>query len=635
MADAVVTACSSDTQGNAGTNLAQAMAAGEVIRFKCPAGTVIRATGRYDLARSTRIDGGGTVTIDGGGAVGPFLTARQNIILRRLAFKGFARPSGIAATLPSVLLAFSDAELDEVSVQSSNSPFKLLQKGTVTGSSFVGNAGVALNVSGEARIAGSGFIGNEQALFMGEGSVRNCNFQGNSKGGLRISGADAPAEVLHSGFNGNRGGPALALAAQARRAGPIAVTVRSNTFADNAAGAIQIFDSVAEGRRFNLPPATINALLQQPPARFVLSYNRFSRNTSDRGAAITADLARSAGVVSTGDIFTDNSATTDGGGVFVVGGSLALTHAVMRGNRAAGRGAAILAGQAASITVANSLVIGNIAADGAIAGSAVNLANVTVADNSASGLALDAQGSQVVNAIFSRNQPSNCSRVALGVFQGRNSVSDASCPGVAPSAIAMDAFFVPEPGSPAARAGDPAVCRGAAVAGVDLTFQGRLDPAGCSLGAFERAPAAKLSRRFDARETHADAGDDFTERDGYRPPPSSDSTSGTSPAATIADLRGVGVDFSVPERDLREWLANSQFTPYPAIAAALLSILRPRGLRQPVYIDVIVWNYEHAPGARSPRRVAGVNLDLLKAFIVEGYNTRHGTTARSFAEVAR
>jgi hypothetical protein len=63
----------------------------------------------------------------------------------------------------------------------------------------------------------------------------------------------------------------------------------------------------------------------------------------------------------------------------------------------------------------------------------------------------------------------------------------------------------------------------------------------------------------------------------------------------IAALRGLGIDFSVPERDLREWLANSEFTPYPAMATALLNLLRPSGLRQPVFIDVIVWNYEHTP----------------------------------------
>ena len=656
MADANVTACASDTQANAGTNFSQAMAAGGVIRFNCPANTVIRVTKRYDLTGSTRIEGSGRITLDGGGMVGPLLTARKNIILVGIGFRGFVRPGGIAKTLPSILLAFDDAELEEVTAQASSSPFSLLHKGTVTKSSFVGNTGVALDVGGEARIAQSRFIGNEYGLFMGEGSVRNCNFQGNSNGGLRISGADGPVEVLHSGFNGNRGGPALAMTSQARRVGPIVMTVRSNTFIDNTGGAVQIFDNVEEARRFNLPPATINALLRQPPARAVLSYNRFTRNTSQRGSAITAELARSAGLLSTGDIFTENSATADAGGIFVTGGALTLTHAVMRGNRAAGRGAAILADQTGSASVANSLVIGNTAADGAIVGNAINLANVTVADNSAAGLTLDAQGSRVVNSIFARNQPSNCSRVAPNIFQGRNSVSDGSCPGVAPSAIAMDAFFVPDPGSSAARAGDQAVCRGNAVGGVDLTFQGRLDPSGCMLGAFERAPAAKLSRKFDARpEAHADAGDEFNERDGYRPPPNPTPrpeptpsptptptpgptptpTPGANVDATIAELRGLGIDFSVTERDLREWLANSEFTPYPAIASALLNLLRPRGLRQPVYIDVLAWNYEHTQGVRSPRKVDDVNVDVLKAAIVEGYNTRHGTNARSFAEVAR
>jgi hypothetical protein len=199
-ADAVVTACANDTQAGAGTNLAQAMAAGGIVRFNCPPGSVIRG--------SVRIDGGGTVTLDGGGIARTFLTARQNIILRRIALRGFARFRSAAPApganalgdLPSVLLAFGDGELDEVSVGASDFPFKLLHKGTVSGSSFISNTGVALEVSGEARITGSRFIGNEEALFMGEGSVRSCEFQSNTKGGMRISGLDAPVEVLHSTF---------------------------------------------------------------------------------------------------------------------------------------------------------------------------------------------------------------------------------------------------------------------------------------------------------------------------------------------------------------------------------------------------------------------------------------------------
>jgi hypothetical protein len=60
--------------------------------------------------------------------------------------------------------------------------------------------------------------------------------------------------------------------------------------------------------------------------------------------------------------------------------------------------------------------------------------------------------------------------------------------------------------------------------------------------------------------------------------------------------------FSVPEADMRQWLNNS-FTPYPALASALLKLPEDARLRKPVYPDVIAWNYEHAPGASSPRCV--------------------------------
>ena len=90
------------------------------------------------------------------------------------------------------------------------------------------------------------------------------------------------------------------------------------------------------------------------------------------------------------------------------------------------------------------------------------------------------------------------------------------------------------------------------------------------------------------------------------------------------------LDFSVEEADVRAWLGNPDFTPYPAIAEALLSVLAPRPLRQPVFLDVIVYNYEHAPGAVSPRRRADVDVTRLKAAIVEGYNSRHGEALADF-----
>ena len=90
-----------------------------------------------------------------------------------------------------------------------------------------------------------------------------------------------------------------------------------------------------------------------------------------------------------------------------------------------------------------------------------------------------------------------------------------------------------------------------------------------------------------------------------------------------------GIDFSVPEADLRQWLSNN-FTSDLALAEALLNLLEGKRLRKPGYLDVIVWNYEHAPGASSPRNVDEVDLSRLKAAVVEGYNTRYGEAATDF-----
>jgi Metallo-peptidase family M12B Reprolysin-like len=103
---------------------------------------------------------------------------------------------------------------------------------------------------------------------------------------------------------------------------------------------------------------------------------------------------------------------------------------------------------------------------------------------------------------------------------------------------------------------------------------------------------------------------------------------------TLLALRTAGIDFSVPEADLRQWLNNS-FTAYPALADALLKLLEDKHLRQPVYLDVIVWNYEHAPGASSPRSVADIDFALLKAAVVEGYNERYGEAVSDFQRLVR
>src|SRR6266540_2289053 len=98
----------------------------------------------------------------------------------------------------------------------------------------------------------------------------------------------------------------------------------------------------------------------------------------------------------------------------------------------------------------------------------------------------------------------------------------------------------------------------------------------------------------------------------------------SDPKAVIRALERVGVDFSIPRSSLVDFLGNPEFTPYPAIAAALLKSLDHRALRLPVFIDVIVFNYEHSPGSPSPRRLEDVDFAVLGRAMVEGFNERHG-----------
>jgi hypothetical protein len=89
-------------------------------------------------------------------------------------------------------------------------------------------------------------------------------------------------------------------------------------------------------------------------------------------------------------------------------------------------------------------------------------------------------------------------------------------------------------------------------------------------------------------------------------------------------LDEIGIDFSVPEAEIREWLDNSEYSPYRAISEALLARLEGLPLRRPVFLDVIVSNYEHSRGNPSPRKVQDVNSRLLEMAVVAGSNQRYG-----------
>ncbi|MFF7534128.1 hypothetical protein ACFZB2_34175 [Streptomyces bobili] len=98
-------------------------------------------------------------------------------------------------------------------------------------------------------------------------------------------------------------------------------------------------------------------------------------------------------------------------------------------------------------------------------------------------------------------------------------------------------------------------------------------------------------------------------------------------------LDEIGVDFSVPESTMRDWLANPSYTPYPAIAQALLNM--GRQFKSPIYLDVIVWKYEHAEGVKSPRAVSDVKTDVLKQAVLDASNERYGTELTGFEQLLK
>ncbi|MFJ6216140.1 BTAD domain-containing putative transcriptional regulator [Streptomyces sp. NPDC092296] len=103
--------------------------------------------------------------------------------------------------------------------------------------------------------------------------------------------------------------------------------------------------------------------------------------------------------------------------------------------------------------------------------------------------------------------------------------------------------------------------------------------------------------------------------------------------AVLRALGRAGVDFSVSRPALLSWLGNPVYTPYPAISQVIL--LRGWRFTAPVFLDAVVWNYEHTPEVTSPRSVADVLTDVLKAAVLEHTRTRHGTQVTEFDQLLK
>lgn len=101
----------------------------------------------------------------------------------------------------------------------------------------------------------------------------------------------------------------------------------------------------------------------------------------------------------------------------------------------------------------------------------------------------------------------------------------------------------------------------------------------------------------------------------------------------LAQLGAANITYSVPESDIRDWLANADYTPYPAVATGLIKLLGGKRLQKALDLDVIVYDYESTAGVQSPRKVEEVGQDVLTAAVLKGYNARHGASARNLSDI--
>jgi hypothetical protein len=121
-------------------------------------------------------------------------------------------------------------------------------------------------------------------------------------------------------------------------------------------------------------------------------------------------------------------------------------------------------------------------------------------------------------------------------------------------------------------------------------------------------------------------------------PPSTSTAPGSGDgdsAELVRTLAAAGIDTTLPGGDakLAEYLANSRFTPYAAVAQALLDAIGTQQLRQPVAIDSIVWEYGVLAGTPPPNRVELVDVTVLEKAVVEEFNNRYGGRFDDFASL--
>jgi predicted outer membrane repeat protein len=664
---AIVTRCGSDVDAG-GMNLTQALAAGGNVTFRCGGPATIKITKSHSVDQSVFIDGGGNVTLDGGGtssfliATKPTVSVQlQNVTVSAMRFVNGASVArgAISVQIKNSTIRDSASPLDATKVVVENGQFEnntgvviRAKSVLITNSAFKNNKASPLQIDGgEATITDSTFDGN------GESVIENCpqfavtraNFTNNTTlidallpgAALRV---DCPGEILNSAFTSNSSntdGGAVAIAAKAKRVAIVGSRFTSNV-AQRLGGAVAIDNSAG--------------------AELALVHTIFKLNRARAGGAIFVgppDLSSPA----MPSRVSANAVTFDGNVASERGGALAAENVqitVFRGfflrNSAPSGGAVWSDPATAALSLfANALFVLNTAGDATFAGRAARFANSTILGTKGAGLkwlapAAPVQGDQpieIANTIVENNSGGNCvADPPHLVAEGANLQypGDSCGPGATVAPALLDTFYAPLIGGAARAKGVDALCANAQVQSVDAYGEHRPKAGHCSIGAVEgdlakvlqslKAPAAAPDPgQGHAGVPSARAGEDGSGGAAGRCPVTSDAPRPAShPSALLARLLAVRLDYSISDQQqLEGWLVN-QFTPYPAIASALLSLFAGKALVCPVFIDVVVDNYKTLAGD-DPRQASQVRSDLLATAVVEGFNTRHGAAAKGLPEI--
>jgi len=664
---AVVDRCGSDVDAG-GTNLTQALAAGGNITFKCGGPAAIKITKSHSVNRAVFIDGGGIVTLDGGG-VSSFLIAAnasvsvrlQNVTIKSMRFEsGASVVRGVASLqINNSTISDSASPLDATNVVVENGQFEnntgvviRAKSVIITNSAFKNNkASPVQSDGGEATITDSTFEGN------GETVIENCpqfaitrtRFANNTTlvnpllpgAALRT---DCSGEILNSTFESNTSntdGGAVAIAAKAKRVAIVGSRFTGNV-AQRLGGAVAIDNS--SGAELSLAHTIFK--LNRARAGGAIFIGPPDLSSPDKPSRVSANAAT----------FDGNVASERGGAIAAENAQITVFRGFFLRNTApSGGGVWSDPTSAAPSLFANALFVLNTTDDAAFAGRAARFANSTILGTKGAGLkwlvpSAPIHGDQpieIANTIVENNSGGNCAVDAPHlVAEGANLQFpvDSCGSGVTVAPALLDTFYAPLIGGAARAKGVDAVCANTAVKSVDVYGEHRPKADHCSIGAVEgdlakmlqslKAPSAVAP---DPGHGHAGvpsarAGEDGSGGGAIRCPVTSDAPPPAShPSALLARLLAAGLDYSISQQQIEGWLVN-QFTPYPAIASALLSLLDGKALVCPVFIDVVVENYRELAGG-DPKQASQVRSDLLATAVVKGFNKRHGVAENRLPEI--